>query len=202
MNDERSPSTLIVILAVAVGLVVGAALAVWLVRWTSAAPHRGEPASQVVSPDLQVVLAHGAEPPIGLVPATPAAEGQIPGGEIPGGQVPKVLLVALPDFEPPHRAFLFIRPADPRLCRRLQGIELAVFGDGSDPIGLCAVGEPAPGDGPVPAVETIVPVGPVGPLGPGGPAGPVERVEICALGDPPAAAVALASVEFPTRRSS
>lgn len=139
MSTEEKRSGLTLLLAIVAGLALGAWLAVWVTRSASSSL-RGEPAAgQIESPELtpavlQVVQAGPPEPPVRLSPAefraAPASH-------------PRVLLVALPTFEPRQRVFLFIRPADVKLCQALQGVELAAYWNGTEPITLCSVGDPA-----------------------------------------------------------
>lgn len=140
---------MILFLAVVAGLSLGSWLAIWVVRTVVTVTPGAESGAERIGllereagfGILQVLLA--GTPPAPLEVPQPDAE----------TRYPKILLVALPTFEPPRRAFLFIRPADPKLCRSLQGIELAVTWLGSEPVGLCAVSDPPRYSPATPAVE-------------------------------------------------
>lgn len=151
MKDNGDRSGWVLLLVIATGLALGAWLAVWVAGIAASTPLPGEPSVErdaagealAGAPGfamLQVLQASAPGPPLRL----PA------GSESLARVTPRILLVALPTFGPRQRVFLFIRPADPVLCRSLHGVELAVQWNGAEPTAVCAVADPPPAEPPPP----------------------------------------------------
>lgn len=147
MKDNGDRSGWVLLLVIATGLALGAWLAVWVAGIAASTPLPGEPSVERDAAGetpgfamLQVLQASAPGPPLRL----PA------GSESLARVTPRILLVALPTFGPRQRVFLFIRPADPVLCRSLHGVELAVQWNGAEPTAVCAVADPPPAELPPP----------------------------------------------------
>ncbi len=160
MRYDRRWSGWVLVLAVALGMALGAWLAVWVSGAAARASHWTDPVGEWTAPTGGVELAAAGVDVLQVLQAfTPRpAPFRLPlvaGG--PGAdRYPKILLVALPTFGSRQRAFLFIRPADAALCRSLHGTDLATYWGGLEPIAICAVGDPPGGETPASAVEFLL----------------------------------------------
>lgn len=162
MRNDGNWNGWVLVLAVVVGIAVGAWLAFWVSSLAARASHWGDPAAEWSAasegPEL-AASATGVDVLQVLQAFKPrAAPLSLPlvAGGLGAGRYPRILLVALPTFDSRHRAFLFIRPADAALCRSLHGTDLATYWDGLEPIAICAVGDPPGGETPASAVEFLL----------------------------------------------